>query len=124
MHQLLTAEGFRVAIVQNSTVSLAGDVAATKQVLDDLDGPVILVGHSYGGAVITDVGTDERVATLVYITAFAPDKGESVLALATDPQPGDPEPPVLPPRDGYLFLDREKFAASFAGISRPTPLCC
>jgi pimeloyl-ACP methyl ester carboxylesterase len=115
VHQLLVAEGFRVAVVQNPTVSLEGDVAATKQVLDDLDGPVVLVGHSYGGAVITEAGTDERVAAVVYIAAFAPDKDESVSTLIADPAPGAPVPPILPPRDGYLFLDREKFAASFAG---------
>ena len=102
-------------MVQNPTLSLEGDVAATKQVIDDLDGPVVLVGHSYGGAVITETGTDERVAGLVYIAAFAPDKGESVNTLIADPPPGAPVPPILPPRDGFLFLDREKFPASFAG---------
>jgi pimeloyl-ACP methyl ester carboxylesterase len=115
VHDLLVADGYRVAVVQNPTVSLEGDVAATKQVLDDLDGPVVLVGHSYGGAVVTEAGTDERVAAVVYIAAFAPDKGESVNTLIADPPPGAPVPPILPPRDGYLFLDREKFAASFAG---------
>jgi pimeloyl-ACP methyl ester carboxylesterase len=111
----LTAQGHRVAVVQNPTVSLDGDVAATKQVLDELDGPAVLVGHSYGGVVITETGSDPRVAGLVYIAAFAPDKGESVNTLIADPPPGAPVPPILPPRDGYLFLDREKFHASFAG---------
>jgi len=92
-----------------------GDVAATKHVLDDLDGPAVLVGHSYGGVVITETGTDDRVQALVYIAAFAPDKGESVNALIADPPPGAPVPPILPPRDGFLFLDRDKFADSFAG---------
>jgi pimeloyl-ACP methyl ester carboxylesterase len=115
VHDLLADDGYRVAVVQNPTVSLEGDVAATKQVLDDLDGPVILVGHSYGGAVITEAGTDERVAAVVYIAAFAPDKGESVNTLIADPPSGAPVPPILPPRDGYLFLDRQRFAASFAG---------
>jgi pimeloyl-ACP methyl ester carboxylesterase len=100
-------------------VSLAGDVAATKQVLDDLAGPVILVGHSYGGAVVTEAGTDDRVVAVVYIAAFAPDKGESVNTLIADPPPGAPVPPILPPRDGFLFLDREQFAASFAGDLPP-----
>ena len=119
VHELLVAEGYRVAVVQNPTVSLEADVNATKQVLDDLDGPVVLVGHSYGGAVVTEAGTDERVAAVVYIAAFAPDKGESVRTLIADPPPGAPVPPILPPRDGYLFLDREKFAASFAADLSP-----
>ncbi|MFD6354770.1 alpha/beta fold hydrolase [Nocardia tengchongensis] len=111
----LTRDGYRVRIVQNATVSLAGDVAATTSVLDDIDGPVVLVGHSYGGAVITEAGLHDSVTALVYITAFAPDKGESVNSLiATFPQDG-PQPPILPPREGYLFLDRAKFHESFAG---------
>lgn len=114
VHDLLLADGYRVAVVQNPTVSLEGDVETVKQVLDELDGPIVLVAHSYGGAVITEAGTDERVAALVYVTAFAPDKGESVNSLIADPPPGAPVPPILPPRDGYLFLDREMFAASFA----------
>ncbi|MFF7890007.1 alpha/beta fold hydrolase [Streptomyces sp. NPDC020794] len=110
----LTADGYQVAVVQNPTLSLAGDVAATHQVLDALDGPAVLVGHSYGGVVVTEAGSHPNVAALAYITAFAPDKGESVNTLIADPPPGAPVPPILPPRDGYLFLDREKFAASFA----------
>ena len=100
--------------MQNPTLSLAGDVAATHQILDGLVGPAVLVGHSYGGAVITEAGNHQNVAALVYITAFAPDKGESVNTLIADPPPGAPVPPILPPRDGFLFLDRDKFAASFA----------
>jgi len=103
-----------VAVVQNPTLSLAGDVAATHQVLDGLDGPAILVGHSYGGAVITEAGNHQNVAALAYITAFAPDKGESVSSLLADPPPGAPVPPILPPNNGFLFLDRDKFAAAFA----------
>jgi pimeloyl-ACP methyl ester carboxylesterase len=114
VHDVLVADGYRVAVVQNPTVSLEGDVAATKHVLDDLEGPVVLVGHSYGGVVVTEAGTDERVAAVVYIAAFAPDKDESVNTLIADPPPGAPVPPILPPREGYLFLDREKFATSFA----------
>lgn len=110
----LSADGYQVAVVQNPTLSLAGDAAATRQILDALDGPAVLVGHSYGGAVITEAGDHPNVAALAYITAFAPDKGESVKALIADPPPGAPVPPILPPRDGFLFLDREKFAASFA----------
>jgi pimeloyl-ACP methyl ester carboxylesterase len=115
VYDRLRAHGHRVAVVQNPTVSLEGDVAATKQVLDDLDGPAVLVGHSYGGVVITEAGSDPRVAGLVYIAAFAPDKGESVSTLIADPPPGAPVPPILPPKDGYLFLDRDEFHDSFAG---------
>ena len=114
VYDRLRAHGHRVAVVQNPTVSLEGDVAATKQVLDELDGPVVLVGHSYGGVVITETGSDPRVAGLVYIAAFAPDKGESVNTLIADPPPGAPVLPILPPSDGFLYLDREKFAASVA----------
>ena len=114
VHRLLKKDGFNVSIVQNPTVSLDGDVEATLQVLDRQDGPTILVGHSYGGAVITEAGTHEKVAGLVYIAAFAPDEGESVSTLIADPPPGAPVPPILPPQDGFLFLDREKFASSFA----------
>ena len=115
VYQLLKQAGHRVSIVQNPTVSLAGDVEATHAVIDGHDGPVVLVGHSYGGAVITESGTHPNVAALVYIAAFAPDKGESVNTLIADPPPDAPVPPILPPNKGLLLLDREKFAASFAG---------
>jgi len=115
VYSLLKKDDYNVAIVQNPTISLAGDVAATKLVINEQDGPVILVGHSYGGAVITEAGTDPQVVGLVYIAAFAPDKGESVNSLIKDPPPDAPVPPILPPRDGYLFLDKSKFRASFAG---------
>ena len=119
VYQALTADGYSVAIVQNPTTSLADDVAATKRVVAAQDGPVILVGHSYGGAVITEAGNDTRVVGLVYIAAFAPDAGESVSTLIKDPAPGAPVPPILPPQDGFLLLDRAKFAASFAGDVAP-----
>jgi pimeloyl-ACP methyl ester carboxylesterase len=115
VHDLLTKDGYRVAVVQNPTLSLEDDVAVTGRVIDGLDGPVVLVGHSYGGAVITEAGLHENVAALVYITAFAPDKGESVNTLLAGFPADGPQPPILPPKDGFLFLDREKFAASFAG---------
>ena len=115
VYDMLTQDGYHVSVVQNPTLSLEGDVAATRQVIDAQDGPVVLVGHSYGGAVITEAGNDPNVAALVYIAAFAPDKGESVNTLIADPPPGAPVPPILPPRDGFLFLDRDKFHASFAG---------
>jgi pimeloyl-ACP methyl ester carboxylesterase len=115
VYSLLKEDDYNVAIVQNPTISLAGDVAATKLAIHEQDGPVILVGHSYGGAVITEAGNDPQVVGLVYIAAFAPDKGESVNSLIKDPPPDAPVPPILPPRDGYLFLDKSKFRASFAG---------
>jgi pimeloyl-ACP methyl ester carboxylesterase len=114
VYGILRKDGFNVAIVQNPTISLADDVATTKRIIAAQNGPVILVGHSYGGAVITEAGNDPKVAGLVYITAFAPDKGESVSSLIKNPPPGAPVPPILPPQDGYLFLDKSKFAASFA----------
>src|SRR6476620_6161510 len=119
VYSLLKKDKYNVAIVQNPTISLAGDVAATKLVINEQDGPVILVGHSYGGAVITEAGTDPKVVGLVYIAAFAPDKGESVNSLIKDPPPDAPVPPILPPKGGYLFLDKTKFAASFAGDVDP-----
>src|ERR1700680_1106005 len=114
VYSILKKDGYNVSIVQNPTISLKDDVAATKRILAAQDGPAILVGHSYGGAVITEAGNDPKVAVLVYITAFAPDKGESVATLIQNPPPGAPVPPILPPQDGYLFLDRAKFPASFA----------
>ena len=115
VYHLLKKDGYNVAIVQNPTISLAGDAAATKLIIGEQTGPVILVGHSYGGAVITEAGTDPQVVGLVYIAAFAPDKGESVNSLIANPPPDAPVPPILPPRDGFLFLDKSKFHASFAG---------
>ncbi len=114
VYDQVKADGFNVSVVQNQTLSLESDVETTHNVLDLQDGPTILVGHSYGGVVITEAGLHERVAGLVYIAAFAPDTGESVNALIADPPPGMPVPPILPPQDGFLFLDREKFAESFA----------
>src|SRR4249920_458384 len=114
VYKILKKGGYDVSIVQNPTLSLADDVAVTKRIIGRERGPVILVGHSYGGVVITEAGNDPKVAGLVYIAAFAPDKGESVAALIKDPPPGAPVPPILPPQDGFLFLDRAKFAASFA----------
>src|SRR6202162_4233124 len=119
VYEILRRDGYVVSIVQNPTTSLADDVAATKRVLATQSGPVILVGHSYGGAVITEAGNDPKVAGLVYITAFAPDKGESVSTLIKDPPPGAPVPPILPPQEGYLFLDKAKFPAAFAADVDP-----
>jgi pimeloyl-ACP methyl ester carboxylesterase len=115
VYEHLKKDGYSVSVVQNPTLSLADDAAVTKRAIDAAGEPVILVGHSYGGAVITEAGTHPNVAALVYIAAFAPDEGESVNTLIADPPPGAPVPPILPPQDGFLFLDREKFHASFAG---------
>ena len=114
-YDLLRRDGYHVSVVQNPTLSLSGDSAATREVVDAQEGQVVLVGHSYGGAVITEAGTDAKVAGLVYIAAFAPDKGESVNSLiATFPTDG-PQPPILPPKNGFLLLDKAKFPSSFAG---------
>ena len=114
VYDILKRDGYNVTIVQNPTTSLAADVAATRSAIAAQDGPVVLVGHSYGGVVITEAGTDPKVERLVYIAAFAPDAGELVQSLIANPPAGAPVPPILPPQDGFLFLDREKFAASFA----------
>ena len=114
VYDALRKDGYRVSVVQNPTTSLADDVAVTTRAIAALEAPVVLVGHSYGGVVITEAGNHPKVAALVYVTAFAPDKGESVSSLIANPPPGAPAPPILPPQDGYLFLDRTKFAAAFA----------
>jgi pimeloyl-ACP methyl ester carboxylesterase len=114
VYNVLKKDGYNVSVVQNPTTSLADDVAAARLAIGQAPGPVVLVGHSYGGAVITEAGADPKVAGLVYITAFAPDKGESVQSLIQNPPPGAPVPPILPPVNGFLFLDRAKFRASFA----------
>jgi pimeloyl-ACP methyl ester carboxylesterase len=119
VYRQLTQQAFNVSVVQNPTLSLDDDVAVTRRVLDKQGGPTILVGHSYGGAVITEAGNHDDVAALAYIAAFAPDEGESVSSLiAGFPQDG-PQPPILPPQNGFLLLDREKFAASFAADVAP-----
>jgi len=114
VYHALKKDGYPVSIVQNPTKSLADDVAFTKRVLDAQEGRVVLVGHSYGGVVVTEAGNHPKVASVVYITAFAPDAGESVSSLIQNPPPGAPVPPILPPQDGYLALDKAKFRASFA----------
>jgi pimeloyl-ACP methyl ester carboxylesterase len=119
VHDLLRRDGYDVAVVQNPTMSLENDVAAVNHVLEEFDGPVVLVGHSYGGVVITEAGTDPQVSALVYIAAFAPDAGESVQTLISDPPPGAPVPPIVPPRNGYLALDKDKFHDAFAADLKP-----
>jgi pimeloyl-ACP methyl ester carboxylesterase len=119
VHRILSAKGYEVTVVQNPTVSLADDVAVTRRAIAAADGPVLLVGHSYGGVVITEAGNDAKVKALAYIAAFAPDAGESVSSLIANPAPGAPVPPILPPQDGFLFLDRARFADSFAADVEP-----
>ena len=114
VYRILKKDGYNVCVVQNPTLSLTDDIAVTRRAIASQSGRVILVGHSYGGVVITEAGNDPQVAALVYIAAFAPDEGESVASIIKDPPPGAPVPPILPPQDGFLFLDRAKFAASFA----------
>jgi pimeloyl-ACP methyl ester carboxylesterase len=119
VYAILKDKGFKVSIVQNPTISLADDVAATNRVIEAQDGPVVLVGHSYGGAVITEAGNNPKVERLAYITAFALDNGESVGTLIKDPVPGAPVPPIMPPQGGFLLLDPTKFADSFAADVEP-----
>src|SRR6267154_1284987 len=119
VYKILKKDGYTVSIVQEPTISLADDVAFTKRAIAVQNGPVILVGHSYGGVVITEAGNDPKVAGLVYVTAFAPDKGESAASLIKSAPPGAPAPPILPPQDGFLFLDKAKFPASFAADVEP-----
>src|SRR5271165_6467328 len=119
VYKTLKRDGYTVSIVQNPTISLADDVAATKRTIANQDGPVILVGHSYGGAVITEAGNDPKVAGLVYVAAFAPEKGESVSTLINSAPPGAQAPPILPPQDGYLLLDNAQFPAAFAADVDP-----
>lgn len=119
VYKILTKKGYKVTVVQNPTITLADDVAVTKRAIDAQDGPVILVGHSYGGVVISSAGDDPKVVGLVYICAFAADNGDSVLSLIKTAPTGSPQPPILPPVDGFLFLDLQKFAASFAADVKP-----
>jgi len=119
VYRSLRSDGYTVSVVQNPTISLSDDVRVTKRAIAAQNGTVILVGHPYGGVVITEAGNDDKVVGLVYIAAFAPDRGESVSSLIKDPPPGAPVPPILPPQDGYLFLDRAKFPAAFAADVDP-----
>lgn len=119
VHRILVRDGYHVIVVQNPTTSLADDVAVTRRAIASAPGDVVLVGHSYGGVVISEAGSDPKVTALVYIAAFAPDKGESVSSLIANPPPGAAVPPILPPVDGYLFLDKAKFASAFAADVKP-----
>jgi pimeloyl-ACP methyl ester carboxylesterase len=119
VHALLRQRGYKVAVAQNPTISLQGDVEAVTRLIEAQDGPVVLVGHSYGGVVITEAGRHPAVEALVYIAAFAPDTGESVATLIKDPPPGAPVPPIVRSADDFLLLDRDQFAHSFAADVDP-----
>lgn len=120
VYNLLSKQGYEVLVVQNPAITLEGDATAARQAIAQARHPVILVGHSYGGAVITEVGNDPKVRSLVYLAAFAPDVGESVLDLASTPVPGAEPAPLLPPRDGFIQVDPEKFPTAFAADVSPT----
>ena len=113
LYEALTQKGYHVTVVQNPLTSLEDDVAATKLALDKQDGPTILAGHSWGGAVITEAGNHPKVAALVYIAAFQPDNGESALQWFQSAPPA-PENGVLPPDEkGIVYYDKNKFHAGF-----------
>jgi pimeloyl-ACP methyl ester carboxylesterase len=114
VHRILRSRGFEVIVVQHPTVSLADDVAITRRAIASASGDVVLVGHSYGGVVITEAGMDPKVKSLVYIAAFAPGRGESVASILAEVPPNSAAPPILPPQDGLLLLDKSKFHAAFA----------
>ncbi|MEP9368927.1 alpha/beta hydrolase [Xanthobacter sp. VNH20] len=119
VHRILTTDGYKVVVVQNPTTSLADDIAATKRAIASAGGRVVLVGHSYGGVVITEAGTDPKVAALIYVAAFAPDATESVAKLVPPPAPDAPPSPILPPVDGFLSIDKTAFPAAFAADADP-----
>ena len=120
VHDLLVSDGHEVLVVQNPTITLEGDADATRRAIAAASNPVILVGHSYGGAVITAAGNGEKVRSLVYVAAYAPDAGESVETLVSRPlPPGTPAAPVLPPEDGFLTLDKDRFPSAFAADVDP-----
>jgi pimeloyl-ACP methyl ester carboxylesterase len=114
VHGILSARGYEVLVVQNPTLTLEGDVAATERVIGQARYPVVLVGHSYGGAVITQAGDHPKVSALVYLAAFVPDLGESVASLTSHPaEPGEATAPVLPPQDGFLMVNPAQFPQAF-----------
>ena len=122
VYKILKKDGHDVSIVQNPALSLAGDVAATRQIIAQAKGPIVLVGHSYGGVVITEAGTDPKVSKLVYIAAFAPDKGESVSSLIKNPPPGAPVPPILPPQGGFLFPNPRLWFGQLCSLGVPSSM--
>ncbi len=119
VYDILKKDGYSVSIVQNPTESLEGDVAAAKRVIDAENGDVLLVGHSYGGAVITEAGNDPKVTGLVYVAAFVPDEGESVGALNSKPAPDASKPPILPAAGRISFHRPKRVSGGFCRGCRP-----
>ena len=115
----LTRDGYEVLVAQNSTATLDGDVATATRAIQNARHPVILVGHSYGGMVITEAGNDPKVRRLVYVAAYIPDTGETVASLTATPIPGYAPVPILPPQDGYLTVETTKFPRFFAADVDP-----
>jgi pimeloyl-ACP methyl ester carboxylesterase len=120
VHDILTKDGYRVSVVQQPLTGLADDVAATKRVIDQQDGPVILVGHSYGGTIITVAGADPKVRALVYVAALQPDVGETTNQLAASMPGAAPSSDLKATRDGFIFVDSTKFAADVAADLPPS----
>jgi pimeloyl-ACP methyl ester carboxylesterase len=118
VYDILKKDGYDVTIVQNSTATLDGDVSAAKRAIADAKGDVILVGHSYGGVVITEAGNDHKVAGLVYVAAYVPAAGESLGSLVASAPAGAASPPILPPENDSVLLDKAKFPAAFAADLR------
>ncbi|CAN7632410.1 alpha/beta fold hydrolase [Mesorhizobium caraganae] len=117
---ILTGDGYEVLVVQNPTISLSGDVAATNRVIEAASKPVVLVGHSYGGMVITEAGDNPKVQSLVYLAAYAPEAKETVASISEQPiPPGESGAPLLPPKDGFLLVDPVKFPTAFAADVDP-----
>ena len=112
VYAILTKKGYNVAVVGNPNTGLADDVAAVKRVLDRTNGPIVLVGHSYGGAIITEAGNHDKVVALVYVCAFVPDEGEALITLIQSGPPA-PNAGILPPEDGFCWYDRTKFHSGF-----------
>ncbi len=119
VHDILTKDGYRVSVVQQPLTGLDADVAATQRVLDHLDGPIVLVGHSYGGTIITVAGADPKVRALVYVAALQPDVGETSNQLAASMPGTAPPADFRQTKDGFLFLDPAKFAADFGADLSP-----
>lgn len=119
LHRILATKGYTVAVVQHPTRSFAEDVGYVSRAISAMDGPVILIGHSYGGAVITEAGRDPKVKALVYVAGWVPDAGQSVFSLIGNLPAGSAQPPILPPQDGFIIVDPERFPDSFAQDVEP-----
>ncbi|WP_159946468.1 alpha/beta hydrolase [Rhizobium sp. 18065] len=120
VYEILSRDGYEVLVVQNSAITFDQDVERTRGMIADAAHPVVLVGHSYGGAVITEAGTDEKVLSLVYLAAFVPDAGESVFDLTLQEVPGVEKAPLLPQKDGFFRVEQEKFPTAFGADIDPS----